>query len=290
MEQKTDNTLFLTCCDHSVSGEFFNIRFKSNENLLKTEVSLSEAELQRYYETNDYISHSNQKQTWFERIYFAARELTQYQKLRLISRFKPKSPSSALLDFGSGVGHFVHAANRQGWQACGVEISQKARTIANTKSPETVFPLNYLDTLQQNSQTIITMWHVLEHLKNPDQYIKQIKPLLRKDGRLIVAVPNFKSYDAAYFASFWAAYDVPRHLWHFSQNAISELFERHDMEVESTHPMWLDAFYVSLISTKYKFNSMKLWRGLWVGLVSNLKAMKTREFSSIIYVIKHQNN
>ncbi len=290
MEQKTDNTLFLTCCDHSVSGEFFNIRFKSNENLLKTEVSLSEAELQRYYETNDYISHSNQKQTCFERIYFAARELTQYQKLRLISRFKPKSPSSALLDFGAGVGHFVHAANRQGWQACGVEISQKARTIANTKSPETVFPLNYLDTLQQNSQTIITMWHVLEHLKNPDQYIKQIKPLLRKDGRLIVAVPNFKSYDAAYFASFWAAYDVPRHLWHFSQNAISELFERHDMEVESTHPMWLDAFYVSLISTKYKFNSMKLWRGLWVGLVSNLKAMKTREFSSIIYVIKHQNN
>ena len=286
MEQKYNYKFFITCCDHTVSGECFNINSIQGKEILKTEVNFNESDLQRYYDSNNYISHSNHKQTLFDRIYFVARLFSLRQKLRLISRYKLSN--STLLDFGAGVGHFVRAASRYRWNAQGIEISPKARSTANTKSPGMVFPPEYLETLLPKSQSVITLWHVLEHLVDPGKELKKLIKLLHQDGRIIVAVPNYKSYDARYFGAFWAAYDVPRHLWHFSQKSISELFDRHDMEVESTHPMWLDAFYVSLLSTKYKYKSIKLFYGLWVGFLSNLKAVKSGEFSSLIYVIKHK--
>lgn len=288
VEHKSTNKPFLVCRDHAVSGEEFYVTSDSDEKLLKTQVTFSDSELQLYYDTPNYISHADQKKTFFDRVYFTARLFAQYRKLRLVFKYKSSVPT--LLDFGAGVGHFVRASRRQGWQAKGVEVNLKARQIADSKSPNTVFPLNYLDSLAPKSQSVITLWHVLEHLPNPNQQVKQLKKLLHLEGRLIIAVPNFKSYDAKYFGAHWAAYDVPRHLWHFSKTSISDLFEKHDMIVESTHPMWLDAFYVSFLSTKYKFNSMKLLRGFLVGLLSNLKAIKTGEFSSLIYVVKHKKN
>ena len=136
---------------------------------------------------------------------------------------------------------------------------------------------------------VITLWHVLEHLPNLEEDIKIFKKLLKPNGRIIVAVPNFKSYDARHFKKFWAAYDVPRHLWHFSKESIPKVFSRVQMSLESTHPMLMDAYYVSMLSNKYKTGSHKVFSSLCTGLLSNLKALKTGEYSSLIYVLKNNS-
>ena len=133
---------------------------------------------------------------------------------------------------------------------------------------------------------MITLWHVLEHLPKLKNHIAVFESLLKPNGRLIIAVPNYKSYDAKYYKNYWAAFDVPRHLWHFSQNAISKLMSQNGMSVLKTKPMIFDAFYVSLLSEKYKNGSMNLIKAFWIGLRSNLKAKRSGEFSSLIYIIK----
>jgi predicted SAM-dependent methyltransferase len=131
------------------------------------------------------------------------------------------------------------------------------------------------------------MWHVLEHVPNLVEYISKLRELLKENGTLIIAVPNYKSYDAKYYKQFWAAYDVPRHLWHFSQKSISLLFKKENMLVEKTLPMKLDSFYVSLLSEKYKAKKSNYLKAFFIGLLSNLKAISTKEYSSLIYVIKN---
>ena len=214
--------------------------------------------------------------------------ITLRKKLKWVSRFK--SNGNTILDFGAGVGDFVRAAQNDGWNCIGIEPNINARSIANSKKKQTVFPSDYLSTLMPNSQAVITLWHVLEHLPNLEQEITALKQLLRPSGRLLVAVPNFKSYDAQYFKGYWAAYDLPRHLWHFSRDSITSLFEDFDMEVEAIYPMIFDSFYVSLLSTKYQSGRMQIIKGLATGLLSNIKAHFSGEYSSLVFVIKNRNN
>jgi 2-polyprenyl-3-methyl-5-hydroxy-6-metoxy-1,4-benzoquinol methylase len=141
--------------------------------------------------------------------------------------------------------------------------------------------------LQSHSFDVITMWHVLEHVPDIGNQIKELKRLLKPDGTLLIAVPNFNSYDAKHYGVFWAAYDVPRHLWHFSKTAIKMLFEKEDMKLEKVLPMKFDAFYVSLLSEKYKSGKMNFFKAFFVGLQSNWSAKRNFEFSSHIYVIKN---
>jgi predicted SAM-dependent methyltransferase len=155
--------------------------------------------------------------------------------------------------------------------------------------PNTVFDSDALQAFQDQSFDVITLWHVLEHLPDLEDDIKTVQKLLNPNGCVVVAVPNFKSYDANYYKGFWAAYDVPRHLWHFSQQSISMLFSKVQMKLESTHPLVMDAYYVSLLSNKLKSRSYRILNSLWVGFISNLKALKSGEYSSLIYVLKNKN-
>lgn len=286
MEQSSTNNLFLTCRDHTVSDELFDIIRDSKHGPLKTRVTLDQNYLKKYYKSDSYISHSVRKETIFKKVYFLSRKIAQYFKWRLISKYN--FTSKTLLDVGAGVGHFVRSAERRNWEAKGIEVSAKARSVANSRSPNSVLPTSHIKSIPDNSQAIITLWHVLEHIPNLNEQAQELKRLLHEKGRLIVAVPNYKSFDAKYFGSFWAAYDVPRHLWHFSRQSMTKFFEEHHMVVESVHPMWLDSFYVSLLSTKNKSGKMRILKGLWIGLLSNLKAIRTKEFSSLIFVIKHK--
>ena len=141
---------------------------------------------------------------------------------------------------------------------------------------------------QKHSFDVITLWHVLEHLPNLQDQIKILKDLLKEKGTLIIAVPNHESYDAKYYNNFWAAYDVPRHLWHFNQSSISKVFATKNMEVIKKLPMKFDAYYVSLLSEKYKSGYMNPIKAIWVGLKSNIRAKRTSEYSSLIYIIKNK--
>ena len=276
-------TLFLTVKDHSVSQETFDLYRDETLDLLTTYPQPDLTALPKYYESDDYISHTDGKRSLFENAYHFVKNIALKNKLNLINRLNPEKGS--LLDIGAGTGDFLTVANNNKWTTKGVEPSEKAKAIALKKGVDFV---NNTSELPSHSFDVITMWHVLEHVPDLENQIIELKRLIKPEGTIIIAVPNFNSYDAKHYGSFWAAYDVPRHLWHFSKTAIQTLFAKEALQLVQTLPMKFDSFYVSLLSEKYKTGKMNFIAAFWIGLCSNWKATKNLEFSSHIYIIKNK--
>ena len=274
---------FLTVKDHSVSKEIFELYYDENLDMLITSPQPDLENLGRYYESEDYISHTDNKRSLFEKAYHFVKNIALKNKLNLIN--SEQSQKGKILDIGAGTGDFLLTAKNDGWEIIGVEPSERAKEIAIAKGISFVDEIRILE---NNSFDVITMWHVLEHVPNLEFQIQELKRLLKPTGTLIIAVPNFKSYDAKYYNEFWAAFDVPIHFWHFSKKAIQSLFEKVDMKLEKVLPMKFDSFYVSLLSEKYKTGKMNYISAFFVGLRSNLKAKRTLEYSSHIYVLKNK--
>jgi predicted SAM-dependent methyltransferase len=132
----------------------------------------------------------------------------------------------------------------------------------------------------------ITMWHVLEHVHELHAYIKQIEKLLAPGGKVLIAVPNYTSKDAATYKEYWAAYDVPRHLFHFSPQSMEQLLSTYNLKLITCKPMWFDSFYVSMLSEQYKNGKGNIIKAILNGFMSNAAALgNTRKCSSVIYVI-----
>ena len=285
MAKPTTTSPFLKVIDHSVSGENFELVQNSEYGFLETHPQPSSETLPDYYKSDDYISHTDSKRNLFENVYHLVRKVSLKQKLKLINSFS--STEKTLLDIGCGTGDFLLTAKQSNWTVSGIEPNKQARDIANIKTDNSVFKTEQLLKFEPESFEVVTLWHVLEHLPNLEEHIQLFKKLLKPNGTLIIAVPNYKSYDASYYKEFWAAYDVPRHLWHFNKASISKLVSKVSMEVVKTKSMYFDAFYVSLLSEKYKNGKMGFLNGIWVGMLSNLKSVTTKEASSLIYVIKN---
>ena len=284
MLNKLDNKTYLNVKDHSVSGEEFQLIHNEELDLLETQPQPSEDKLGDYYESEDYISHTDAKRNLFEKVYHFIKSIALKRKLNLINSFG--SEQKKLLDVGCGTGDFLKVAKDNQWTVSGIEPNNSAREIANTKSNNSVFGIDHLLKFESNSFDVITLWHVLEHLPKLESHIAIFESLLKPNGRLVIAVPNYKSYDASHYKNFWAAFDVPRHLWHFSQTSISRLVRTKNMDVIKTVPMIFDAYYVSLLSEKYKNGSMNPFKAFWIGWKSNWKAKQSGEYSSMIYIIK----
>ena len=279
-----NKSTFLTVKDYSVSGELFQLLYNEELEMLETFPQPKEDRLSEYYKTEDYISHTDTQRNLFEKVYHWVRKISLKRKLKLINSFKFSEKN--LLDIGCGTGDFLKVAKENNWLVSGIEPNENARQIANSKTDNSVFQIEQLSRFNPKSFNVITLWHVLEHLPKLEEHIKIIKSLLKDDGVLIIAVPNYKSYDAKFYKSFWAAYDVPRHLWHFSRSSISKLFGKHNFRLEKSLPMKFDAYYVSLLSEKYKTGWMNVFRAFNIGLISNIKAKSTKEYSSVIYILK----
>ena len=239
--------------------------------------------LNRYYASEDYISHTDSNQGFINSLYQRIKKHNLRKKVKLIDSLALGGKS--LLDVGAGTGDFLLAARKEGWKVQGVEPSLAAQERATAKG---ISLLDGLEEIRSQKFQMITLWHVLEHLPNLEEQLKKLVSLMEDTGSLVVAVPNFKSYDAAHYKKFWAAYDVPRHLWHFSRTAIEKLFSEHSLKVAMTKPMVFDAFYVSLLSEKYKSGKQHFGKAFLVGLVSNIRAWRSKEYSSIIYVLKKE--
>jgi 2-polyprenyl-3-methyl-5-hydroxy-6-metoxy-1,4-benzoquinol methylase len=191
------------------------------------------------------------------------------------------------LDYGCGTGAFLMEMKSAGWQVQGMEPDPGAASRAAELTSSTISHPDQLSSLPGNAFNVVTMWHVLEHVHDLHGTLDQVKRILKQDGILVVAVPNHTSYDARHYAEHWAAYDVPRHLHHFSPDSLSKLMHMHAMKVTAIKPMWYDAFYVSLLSEKYKTGSMRLIPALFTGIISNLNAIfKKGVCSSQIYIIR----
>jgi 2-polyprenyl-3-methyl-5-hydroxy-6-metoxy-1,4-benzoquinol methylase len=274
---------FITVKDFSVSGESFSLLLNEEYQILKTHPQPTLDKLGSYYEFEDYISHTDGKRTLFEKMYHFIKRKAIRDKVKLINSYQPVK--GRILDIGAGTGDFLLECKNQNWEILGIEPNDKAKGIAVGKG------IKFGDTiekLESNSFDVITMWHVLEHVPDVEHQVAELKRLLKPSGTIIIAVPNFKSYDAKYYKEFWAAYDVPRHLWHFSKTAIEKLFDKQNMNLEDIKPMWFDSFYVSLLSEKYKSGKMNFISGFFIGLISNVSGLFKKEFSSHIYVLKNK--
>jgi len=285
MKSKTSSS-FLKLKDHSVSGEEFELIYNSELDMLETFPQPEEKELPRYYESENYISHTDSKRNILEKVYQTVKGIALKRKLNLINSLP--SETKSLLDIGCGTGDFLKIAQEDGWSTSGVEPDKNARMLANKKTEQSVSDVDQLLKFPKQHFDVITLWHVLEHLPNLDSQFSLFKSLLKPNGTLIIAVPNFKSYDASYYKSYWAAYDVPRHLWHFSKTSISKLTKQCDLDLIETLPMKFDAYYVSLLSEKYKIGFMNPIKAFWIAWRSNWRARQTEEYSSLIYIIKKQ--
>jgi len=275
--------IYLTVKDHSVSKQTFGLYHDVKLDLLITFPKPQIKELPAYYESEDYISHTDSNRSVFEKAYHYIKRRTLRSKINLINELHPNRGN--VLDIGAGTGDFLAVAKQENWQVTGIEPNQKAKTIATQKG---INLKECTQNLKNHSFDVITMWHVLEHVPDLELQIKELKRLLKPNGTIIIAVPNFNSYDAKYYKSFWAAYDVPRHLWHFSKTAIKKLFHDKGMVLKNILPMKFDAFYVALLSEKYKRGYMNYLMAFIVGIKSNLKAKQNLEYSSHIYILKNQ--
>ena len=271
---------FLVCKDHTVSGRFFEL-YKDEENdLLVTFPRPDKEKLPEYYKSENYISHTDSKESLFDKIYQLVKSFMLQKKLSWIQN--KKEHAGKILDIGAGTGEFLLTAKKNGWEIFGVEPNSGARDLASEKG---LF-LNETTSDFKNSEfDVITLWHVLEHVPDLEEQIKELKRLLKPDGLLVIAVPNYKSYDAKVYKENWAAYDVPRHLYHFSQNSIQNIFRKYDFELIGKKPLLFDSFYVSLLSEKYESGSSNPFRAAFTGLLSNFKAYHTGEYSSLVYFL-----
>lgn len=280
----TDFAPFLTCKDYTVSQELFNIVSCKSCNFKFTNPRPSDSEIGRYYKSEDYVSHTNTKKGLINKLYHAIRSYTLKKKLALISQYVSRG---TILDYGCGTGMFLRTCKEAGWKTYGFEPDQDAKGIA-------VGGVLIVDSSKEDIKQklagakldVITLWHVLEHVTDLKLTLQFFKDNLSDEGRLIIAVPNYTSFDAELYKEFWAGYDVPRHIYHFEINTITKLLAQFGFAHERSLPMKFDSTYVSMLSEKYKTGSIKYPSAFINGLRSNLKAKDANAYSSVIYIFK----
>ena len=275
----------ITCNDYTVSQNPFNIVGCTQCSFRFTNPRPTNDNLPEFYKSINYISHSDTKKGFVSQVYHLVRKYTLNQKLKLL---KANVAVGNLLDYGCGTGTFLKQANAKGWNSFGTEPDEGARELSNSNK-KLAFgnkqELNAFDPLI--TFNAITLWHVLEHVTDLPETLNFFKQKLNQNGALIIAVPNYNSYDAKHYKAHWAAYDLPRHLYHFEAKTISQLLAKYGFALHETYPMKFDSFYVSMLSEKYLSGRINYLKALLVGLRSNLKAKKASDYSSVIYVFKH---
>jgi 2-polyprenyl-3-methyl-5-hydroxy-6-metoxy-1,4-benzoquinol methylase len=272
--------------DHTVSKQIFKIWSCQDCSFRFTQSVPSAEAIGKYYKSDTYVSHSNTKKGLINRLYHAVRKRTLQQKLRLVRQATGQMEGN-LLDIGAGTGAFASVMQGAGWKVTGLEPDRDARDNAARDYQIKLEDLSHLFELPADHYDAVTLWHVLEHVHQLHEYLETFKKILTQDGALIIAVPNFTSDDAKYYGRDWAAWDVPRHLWHFSPKSMDVLVKKHGLTVAKTLPMKFDSYYVSMLSEGYRNGTTNLFRAFWEGFTSNRRAEgDPKKYSYVIYIIK----
>ncbi len=275
----------LNATDHTVSQEAFEIWQCDGCTFRFTQDVPEAASIGRYYRSDDYISHTNTAKGLVNRLYHIVRNQTLTDKYRLILS-ATRIQQGKLLDIGAGTGAFVAYMQQKGWEVTGLEPDETARERALSVNKVNLLDTSGLYSLPPDTFDAITLWHVLEHVHDLHPYLEQLKKLIKRGGRIFIAVPNYTSYDATVYKGAWAAYDVPRHLYHFSPEAMGTLLMRHDLLLQGSRPMWFDSYYISMLSEKYKNGRGNLLSAVYRGALSNAKAFIDKsKCSSLTYVV-----
>lgn len=279
-------TLKFSCTDHFISREVFQIAQCCDCGFRFTQDSPDEKEIGRYYESEEYVSHSNTSKGFVNNLYQLARKYMLRRKLAIVQKTSGLN-TGHLLDIGSGTGHFADIMKQSGWQVRGIEINDKAREFSQSHFGLDVISPDQIASIKTESFDCITLWHVLEHFHNPFKYAADIHRILKPGGVCLVALPNSGSPDAAHYKEFWAAYDVPRHLWHFNPATFRLFAEKAGFKLQELRSLPLDVFYISALSEKYKKSSLSFIKGMVRAKFYAIQTLFNKEkSSSVIYILK----
>jgi 2-polyprenyl-3-methyl-5-hydroxy-6-metoxy-1,4-benzoquinol methylase len=283
----SDKTGFqIRCKDYFISKEDFSIFKCSACGFTFTQDYPEENEIARFYESDDYISHSDTTRSFSDKLYRLARNVMLRKKRRLIISVTGLK-KGAILDIGSGTGYFAGTMKKTGWLVRGIEINEKARNFSMSQFKLNILTPDKIPSLEKESFDCITLWHVLEHFHDPFNYFSEISRLLKPGAVCIVALPNCNSYDAKYYDRFWAAWDVPRHLWHFNPHSFSLFSEKAGLSLEKLRSLPLDVFYISTLSEKYKGSGLSFMKGISKAIIfAYLSVFNRQKSSSLVYIMR----
>ncbi|MEN2434051.1 class I SAM-dependent methyltransferase [Weeksellaceae bacterium A-14] len=265
--------------DYFLTQENFEILPTDIDGILKT--SPIPENISQYYESENYISHHQDSGSLKEKIYKFLQGFNLNYKRNTLA--KEAGVHLRILDYGCGAGEFLKFIETE-YTTYGYEPNKDAVETARKKTQKTKF-VDSLDQIEDGSLDIITLWHVFEHIEDRDNILRIFHRKLSKEGTLIIAVPNHTSYDAKKYHSYWAAYDVPRHIWHYSVTGMKKLMNTENWKLRKVKPLLLDSFYISMLSEKYKKSPLFWIKGFIFGGISNFKGLKSGEFSSMVYII-----
>jgi SAM-dependent methyltransferase len=279
-------TKLYSCTDFVATHETFDVVTCNKCSFVFTNPRPNADSIGPYYQSDKYVSHAGAKDKlgFIYKIYDIVRNFSIQSKLQLIKSY---NPSGKLMDLGCGLGYFLDGTIKdKTFEAVGADISEEAISYVKTKFGYEVLHESKLDSLPHNHFDVITQWHVLEHVHLLNERMIQLHNLLKKDGTLFIAVPNSNSWDAKHYKVYWDGFDVPRHLYHFNTQSFTQLMEKHGFKVISKKPLWFDAPYISMRSETHKRNNLVMLRGAFSGFISNFSALFTKEYSSILFVVK----
>lgn len=278
----------ITCKDFVATGETFDLQRCQKCSFLFTNPRPSMSEIGPYYQSDRYVSHAGDKGgfSFMYKVYDVVRDYSIKQKLKLIKSYHS---SGKMMDLGCGLGYFLHGVtNDKTFDVMGVDVSEEAIEYVKNKFGYNVQNETQLDSMPENSFDVITQWHVLEHVHLLNERMQQLKRLLKPGGTMFIAVPNSNSWDAKHYREFWDGYDVPRHLYHFNQQSFNLLMDKHGFKTVATRPMLFDAPYISMRSEVHKEKGLAFVRGAISGAISTAKAWGTKDYSSLLFVVKHK--
>jgi SAM-dependent methyltransferase len=279
--ESSEFDLKLESRDYFLTQETFRVVTCSNCSLSFTNPRPTKSELGKYYQSDQYISHSNKANSITNVLYKLVRNFTLWQKFNMLSKSLQNRSQIDHLDYGCGTGHFIEYTTKKGWKSIGYEPDSRANNQSNSLIINDISQISSLESFD-----VITLFHVLEHVYDLNETLELLISKLRPNGVLLLALPNLESYDAKHYNQHWAGYDLPRHLYHFNQTSVQRLSVKHGIKIDSTVPMIFDSFYVSILSEKYKKSNFPFLKGMLKGLQSNLKAGSKMEHSSLIYILR----
>jgi SAM-dependent methyltransferase len=274
---------YLRVKDFTVSKTYFELNRCSQCDFIFTNDAPGKEAIGKYYQSDEYISHTDSSKGWMNQVYQLVRNFTIRQKFHLIKK-NTRLRTGNILDYGCGTGAFLQHVQQSGWEVMGIEPDVSAQQRASNLTGKQIYTPHQLGELPNGGFDVITLWHVLEHVHDLHWTIEQFNRIVKQQGTLVIAVPNHRSWDAKHYHEYWAAYDVPRHLYHFNPSTIDTLMRRYGFTRVAIKPMWFDSIYVSLLSEKYKKGESNLLSAIFIGLISNIRAVfQSGTCSSQIY-------
>lgn len=284
----SNSTELLTCKDYVSTNELFNIVQCKSCSLQFTNPRPSEIEIGKYYQSDKYISHSGSEKKnlgLMYKVYDIVRNFSIKNKLKRIKKFNNQG---RLLDLGCGMGYFINGVkNDKTFQFDAADISVEAIKYVKDTFAIDVMNESNLNTIPSNTYDVITQWHVLEHVHRLEERMQFLKRILKENGTMFIAVPINNSFDSKHYKKFWDGYDVPRHLLHFNRKSFAELINKHKFKIVAEKPLIFDAPYISMRSEIHQGNKFSMIKGAIIGTISNISALFTNNYSSIMFIIKH---